>query len=554
MNHPKVILCLALTLGIFLRLVSLGSIPAGFTPDEASQAYTAYSILHTGLDEWGNSPGIASFKSFLDYKAPLQTYLMIPSIAVFGLNEFAARIPSALFGILAIFAVYLLCLELFPKTKLVAPVAALFLVISPWHLQFSRMALEVNLTSFLIPLGLYFFLKGLRNHKALIWTAILFGVGLYSYHAARIFIPLFSLALVIIYHKELFRDGLKTLLIPAIVFLIFVSPIAIDMVIGGSAKRGNDLMITNFSLDKIKSISDSAYYSELKTINPIVTRLFHNKVGSFLTQFTENYLSYLSLPFWFTEGGRETTYSVIPGRGLLYFWMLPFVLYGLFLIVTKRAKEETDSRIFLAWLFLAIIPAALTKEGYRPNRVGSLLCFWEIIAAFGFLNLLNLKFKFKKLITVSFAVIAIVLTGFYFEDYFANTKVTIPKSLSFGWREAVGAITPIEANYSNVMVEQGTQSQSFIAFYQKIDPKVFQKAAKVWATDVEIKQVNYLDQMDRYRLDKYTFGYFNWPEDKNLNTLYLWQGRAMLPEDRHTIHQVKTPTGELIMEVFDFRK
>ena len=66
--------------------------------------------------------------------------------------------------------------------------------------------------------------------------------------------------------------------------------------------------------------------------------------------------------------------------------------------------------------------------------------------------------------------------------------------------------------------------------------------------------VDYLDQMGKYRLGKYSFEKLDWPEDKNLETLYVWQGNSLLPSERHTLHQVTTPTGEIIMEVFDFKQ
>ncbi len=583
MKSHNLLLGLILILALALRLIGLGHIPAGFSPDEASQAYSAYSLLHTGRDEWGIAWPLASFKSFLDYKAPLQTYLMIPSIALFGLNEFAARLPSVIFGVLAIFAVYLLSKELFSKntrlqkstnnqepiTNHLALLAALFLALSPWHIQFSRTALEVNLTSFLFPLGLYFFLRGLKDHRQFILTSVLWGFSLYAYHSAKIFIPLFALSLLWLYRREIFapspslRGGTPTwqshsISIPIIAalltFIVILSPLALDTFMGNSAKRGSDLLITNLSGETKKLLDQQGFYSPLAKINSKLPRLIHHPIFTFVSQFGENYLSYFSLPFWFTEGGREITYSVIPGRGLLLFWMLPLVLYGLFILFKKSRGEGYDARPLLIWLFLAALPAALTKEGYRPNRAGSFLVYWEMIAAFGFISLLEIKIKFQKTILVLFTSFALALTGFYLEDYFFNSSVTYPKSLSFGWRDTIHAVAQIQDNYGTVMVEKGTQSQAFVAFYLKTSPKDFQSSTVLWQKEIEKRQVTYLDQMEKYRLGKFSFETLNWPEDNDLNTLYVWQGSSLLPAERHTIYQVITPPGEIIMEVFDFKK
>ena len=97
----------ALIIGSALRLINLGSVPQGFTWDEAALGYNAYSIIKTGRDEFGKFLPLI-FKSFGDYKPGVYVYTAVPTIAVFGLSEFATRLPSALAGIMAIYSVYLL--------------------------------------------------------------------------------------------------------------------------------------------------------------------------------------------------------------------------------------------------------------------------------------------------------------------------------------------------------------------------------------------------------------------------------------------------------------
>ncbi len=113
MIKKYLLLILIVALALFLRLIYLGHFPAGFAADEAAQAYDAYSLIHTGRDAWGISWPIASFRSFADYKAPLQTYLLIPSVAIFGLNEFATRLPSAIAGTRAVLVTYVLANQIF---------------------------------------------------------------------------------------------------------------------------------------------------------------------------------------------------------------------------------------------------------------------------------------------------------------------------------------------------------------------------------------------------------------------------------------------------------
>src|SRR3989344_1238336 len=101
----KYFLFLILTFASILRLWNLGGNPPHLTPDEAAVGYNAYSILKTGRDEYGEFLPII-FKSFGDYKPGLYVYLTVPSVAILGLNEFAARLPSAFFGIISVFLIY----------------------------------------------------------------------------------------------------------------------------------------------------------------------------------------------------------------------------------------------------------------------------------------------------------------------------------------------------------------------------------------------------------------------------------------------------------------
>ena len=152
---PKFILIFIIVLGAFLRLINLGSLPNAYSPDELAQGYTAYSIIQTGKDEWG-SKNLFNLQSFGDYKPPIQTLLMIPSIKLFGLTPFAVRLPNAIFSIATILLTYLIAKLLFNNSQ-IGLLSSLFVCLSPWSLPMSRIALEANLVVFIISLATYLF-------------------------------------------------------------------------------------------------------------------------------------------------------------------------------------------------------------------------------------------------------------------------------------------------------------------------------------------------------------------------------------------------------------
>src|SRR3990167_575419 len=111
-------------LAFLLRTIGITSYPTGFTTDEASYGYDAYSILKTGKDQWGQAWPL-TLRASGDFKLPLYSYITVPFVAVFGLNEFAVRLPNAVFGTLAVLMTYLLAKEIFgltgPRTNLTSP-------------------------------------------------------------------------------------------------------------------------------------------------------------------------------------------------------------------------------------------------------------------------------------------------------------------------------------------------------------------------------------------------------------------------------------------------
>ena len=162
------LLLLILALGLLLRLWEVGNVPPSPDWDEAALGYNAYSILLTGRDEYGQFMPLV-LRSFDDYKPALYSYLIIPFIKIFDLNIISVRLPAIIFGVLAVFATYLLVKEILSiedkqgksnkYKETLALLSAAFLSISPWHLQFSRIAFESSVAASFNIFSAFFFLK-----------------------------------------------------------------------------------------------------------------------------------------------------------------------------------------------------------------------------------------------------------------------------------------------------------------------------------------------------------------------------------------------------------
>src|SRR3989344_5763712 len=220
MKHKiYIVLSLIVILAFFLRFYKVTEIPPALNWDEVSIGYNAYSILKTGKDEWNQAFPI-HFKAYGEYKLPVQIYLSIPGIYFFGLNELGIRITPVIYGTLTVLVMFFLGRALF-QNELAGLAFAFLLGISPWHIHLTRASFESSLATFWVSLGIWFFIKGFKDQKWFVISMIPFVLSIFTYNSARIFTPLFLLAVLVIYRKKLLEFK-KIVLISLLVFVVLL--------------------------------------------------------------------------------------------------------------------------------------------------------------------------------------------------------------------------------------------------------------------------------------------------------------------------------------------
>lgn len=430
-----------IVLAIVLRFYQLGVNPPHLNWDEASNSYNAYSILKTSKDEYGNFMP-ALFKSFGDYNMALSVYPLVPSIAIFGLNQFAVRLPSALFGIVFVIFTYLLTLKLF-KSRFAALFAAFFITIAPWHLQFSRYDHEANFMQTFILIGLttYFYLN--KKITGLLVLVLFFGLALNSYHGAKVWVPLLLLFLFIFDFKKIIKFKLK-LLLPGLVFLFFTLPIILNL--QNSLIRGESVGVTGQS-------------------QPLQT-------------FFSGYLSHYSPNFLFTSGDTIGRHAV-SGMGELYIFEFPLILLGIICII---ASKEKLPKFLLGWLLLAAIPAALATPTPHALRAITFLPIWDVFAALGVYKIKTARLASPfKIIILS----GLVIIGLYnFVTYLHLYYIHYPRQRAVDWqdghRQVFEYIKKHQDEYSSIAVSNFYgHPYIFALFYMAYDPKTYQSYTNV---------------------------------------------------------------------------
>src|SRR3989344_4901768 len=112
-----IFLALFTALALFLRFYNLSTIPQGFHTDELTAGYVGLKIIQTGKDLYGNFLPVY-FNTFGDFRPTGIFYLSGISAFLFGFNQFAVRLPSALFGAIAVIGLYFLAKEIFKNKAL----------------------------------------------------------------------------------------------------------------------------------------------------------------------------------------------------------------------------------------------------------------------------------------------------------------------------------------------------------------------------------------------------------------------------------------------------
>lgn len=443
----KIIFVLILFIAIFFRFWHLGLLPSGLNWDEISHGYNAYSLLKTGQDQWGQKWPIFNFRAYGDYPTTANLYLTIPSIALFGLNAFSIRLPAAIFGLLFVIFNYLLAKIIFKDEKL-ALFNMFLAALSPWTLFPSRAVFQSNLSQFFFIAGLYFFYKSLLKPKNAYFSALFFGISLYSYHNTRIAVPLLISFFTIYYWRQLKN---KTHLLASGVFLLLAIPNLLNLFSSESQARNRWVGIIN--PNSINLINEER---RLYTGPTFFNRLQNNKVVYFSKQLARNYFDLFNpLPLFF-QGSRNYQFNP-PNTGLFFIILLPFFYFGIFRL-----------RQFFIPFLIALLPAALTIGDFPSIRATIALPFYFLAISYG-ISLIK-KNKFFYLIIVVF----LLEFAIYWSKYLQYNQ-NYSQNWQYGYQEMVSKLKINYSQYQHIYItKKYGEAHEFILFYWPWNPASYQ--------------------------------------------------------------------------------
>jgi len=460
-------LLLIILLAGFLRFYGLGDVPVGFHIDEASLGYNGYSMLKTGRDEHGNKFPLY-IDMFGDNRPSGYHYLTIFPIAIFGLNEFATRLPGAFFGTISVLSFFILVMAI-TRDKKVALMSSLLLAISPWHIVSSRASAESIVALFFILTGFAYILRSLsgQNIRSLVFGFILLALSFQFYHTPRVFVPLIIICIAAMVVKNHVRFS-RRFKIAGMLCCFALTFISLLLVFGISGGTGRFSQVSIFGFPQTRLVMEEQFREDGIMGTPLVAvRIFHNKITNYFLTFVSNYTDYFSGKFLFIEGGKPPWYK-IPDMGLIYLAELPFIIIGFaYLLTQKRFMLKFP----LVWLALAPVVASITTDDI-PNIQRSMVMFpmLELIAVFGIV-------KSRRYVGMLFIVFIFVCNvAYFFHQYVVHGSSHQTLYRFNGFKEMVLEVKQKHDVVDRiVMTKTGGGIYPHVLFFTQYDPSTYQK-------------------------------------------------------------------------------
>lgn len=176
---------------VFMGFRGLGMIDF----DEAAVQTTPWEWTDPNIPWWG-------YLSMHDHPWGVPLVQNI-SMKVFGDNNFGMRFPSALLGIGSVYLLYKIGLLLYFAE--VGLFAAGILAVTVNNVYISRIGLQESYAIFAILIGIYYFLKALRDPKYLLWVGAIIGIGAEFKYNVLILAPMFIFYLAF-FRRDYFRS------------------------------------------------------------------------------------------------------------------------------------------------------------------------------------------------------------------------------------------------------------------------------------------------------------------------------------------------------------
>jgi 4-amino-4-deoxy-L-arabinose transferase-like glycosyltransferase len=329
--------------------------------DDAVYAHEGKEMVRTG--DWWN----IRFNGNLNFEyPPLFLWLEASSFKLFGVNDAAAKLPSALLGFSTILVVYFLTLELTGQLWL-SLFAMLVLATTQFFLKNATHAMTDVPFTFFFTLAIFLYVKGLKSERYLSLVGVPVALALLT----RSVIGLLAIGIIAVHLVQTKR------------FKLLCSPWLI-LGLGFAVALPSVWYLSQYQLH-----GPAAFASHLRFVTSKI----------------------------YVDSGAARWSSILnyPEALLKYYWpWLPFLIAGLFIEIRAMVREKDEAAsLLIAWVLLVIVPFSLVQTRY-PRYIMPVFPAFSILAAVAldrFIPIARRKIFFKLACLVG--CLAIGLTLFF---------------------------------------------------------------------------------------------------------------------------------------------
>ena len=517
-------------LAFILRFYQFAQTPTSLYWEEAALLYDASSLSGTSRDMHGNFLPILAVESFGDNKPSGYFYALIPFIKIFGTADFVVKLPSLFAGVLIVLGSGFLIKALFSfrekseKTgqekdndfltdsaikKTLVLLVMLVTACNPSFIHLAHVGFETHLASAFFLWGVILLLQAIKKTIAFNWRLLvgelLLFCSFYTYHSFRIVAPLLGLYLGIWFfwaQKKSFKKNFFNFFCATVLLLFALLPVFFanqqDL-----TSRFTDTSIFN-NLDLIVASNQCRIDHQ----NTFLARFYCHRYLYFAGFFGQNILRALNPRALFFVGDGQLRHSPGPW-GFFYPFELIFLAGAIFFIIKNYQKNRPIFHFLLFWLFVSLIPTALTYD--NPHLLRNLSGFpvWMIFFALGIFQFYISIFPYlqKKSFSVSSSKVTqknfsdsknkqffILWTRFFFFllvslyliflavflQYYGTTyRVTSAEEWQFGYKEAVAALQVLQEKYPQLpfyFTRTYSRPSIYYFLYAHINPIQVQQA------------------------------------------------------------------------------
>lgn len=389
-------------LACFLHLYKLADIPYGLHVDEAGMGYDAFCLANYGVDRYLNSFPVYLI-NFGRGQSALYAYLCAAFVKIWGLNTWTMRMPAAIIGILFYLVGTSILRQRWGEKRALFP--AFLMAVMPYFIMQSRFGLDCNLMLGVTTIGLWLLIHAV-NQKKIQWylaAGVVWGISFYTYAISYIFTSLYLLVIGI-YLLWCKKSSWKQLF----VFYLPVGLLGLPLLAM--------VIINTFELPQI-----------VLGIVTIPRLPFYAGSEFELNHLWDGFCSAFSCIL----GNDTLSYNALPGFYTFYGISIPFVLYGICVLIKNgieqiRKREFSLDAVILIWLIIGILLLSMIRgDGININKSNLIFfaIFYCLILGIETIieNVVNKGYKYSRWILpvfiASYAICAVSFIHYYFLRY-----------------------------------------------------------------------------------------------------------------------------------------